>query len=187
MSNFKPQEWTLESEKALADCHVFQILEKYFRHPDGRSGNFYVCKATDWVQVAALTKDKKIILVDQFRFGTLNYSWELPGGIMEAGEEPIEAGLRELLEETGYSGKNARLIASFSPNPAMMSNQAHLVFVEDCEKNSDTSWDTNEEIAIKEFSLDELDAMVENGSIHHSVAINGIYFLQKFLAKQKAH
>lgn len=43
------------------------------------------------------------MLVNQFRYGTNDFSWEIPGGVIERGEDPVAAGMRELLEETGYA------------------------------------------------------------------------------------
>ena len=66
--------------------------------------------APDWVNVVAVTPEGKIVLVRQFRFGSNSLWLEVPGGVMEKGEDPITAGVRELSEETGYGGGKASLI-----------------------------------------------------------------------------
>lgn len=179
-----PKEWKLVREKVLADCKVFKVWDELFAHPDGRQDNFYVCKTNDWVQTAAITTEGKIILVNQFRFGVKTNSWELSGGIIDDDEDVVTAALRELEEETGYVASSARLVASFSPNPAIQNNKAHVVIAEGCQKLKSTNWDKNEEIEVIEVDANQLDSMIENGKIHHSIAINGIYFLQKHLKKQ---
>ncbi len=179
-----PKEWKLLGENELADCKVFKVWDDLFAHPDGRTGNFYICKTNDWVQVAAITTEGKIILVNQFRFGVKKTSWEFSGGVIERGEDIVAAGLRELEEETGYVASSAKLVASFSPNPAIQNNQAHVVIAVGCKKLKSTNWDKNEEIEIKEVDASELDNLISSGQIHHSIAINGIYFLQKYLEKQ---
>lgn len=183
MSGLEPKAWQKLGEKKLASCQVFDLFEAQFKHPDGRTGNFYTIHSGDWVQIFALTKKNTVLLVNQFRMGVQKNSWELPGGIVEDGESPLLAGLRELEEETGYAGENAKILAIISPNPAIQSNRAHLVFVENCKQSAPLNWDANEELEIKEFSLNELDDMVASGKIHHSIAINGIYFAQKYLEK----
>lgn len=142
-----------------------------------------MCKTNDWVQVAAITEEGKIVLVNQFRFGVKRNSWELSGGVIEKGEDPVKAALRELEEETGYVAKSAKLAASFSPNPAIQNNKAHVVIAEGCRKLHPVNWDANEEIEVMEVDPSKLDAMIESGEIYHSIAINGIYFLQKHLKR----
>ena len=102
-----------------------------YRHPvRGTEKEFIVAHAPDWVNVVAVTPEGKIVLVRQFRFGSNALSLEVPGGVMEEGEDPIAAGVRELSEETGYGGGKARLLGSVHPNPAIQDNRCHFVLVE---------------------------------------------------------
>lgn len=185
----KVRKWKLEGEKLVADCRVFKVKLRTFVHPDGRRGDFYVNESADWVQVAPIIRDEKsgkirTVLVKQFRFGTQKMSWEFSGGIVENGESPAKAAARELLEETGYSGGKPKILASYSPNPAIQNNLAHFAVLEGCKKTSTTDWDENEEIETRLVDVDKLDSMVKSGKITHAIAINSIYFLQKYLAKK---
>lgn len=182
-----PRAWAQISEAPVADCKVFKIVRKTLRHPDGRTGDFYVNRSADWVQAAALAdsgdpSDPFVLLVNQYRFASARTSWEFPGGIVESGESPEAAAVRELLEETGYAGSNPRVLASYSPNPALHENLAHFVAVENCRKVSEPRWDSNEEIQARFVRVSGLWPMVESGEIYHSIAINCAFFLEKFLA-----
>ena len=100
----KPAHWEVLSEKHIADCKVFEIYEERCRHPvDGREGDFYSIASADWVNTIALTQEKELVMVRQYRFAIRGLSWEIPGGLIDSGESPIKAGLRELREETGYT------------------------------------------------------------------------------------
>jgi len=177
----EPSAWKLLNSTLVADCKVFKVNKERFAHPDGRADDFYVTDCNDWVLALALTKDNKIILVNQHRFGTKSFSVEPPGGVIDNGEDPIKAAERELLEETGYKGVCPILLASVSPNPAIMNNKSHIVLIKDCIKISDTNFDKNEEISTKLYSLNELDDLIYSGRMHHSLAINAVYLLQKHL------
>lgn len=90
-----------------------QVFKKYsrtidcvmFRLPDGQESDFYIKSEGPAVAVFAYTPDRQIVLFEQFRPGPMKVLRELPGGGMNRGEKPHEAGLRELLEETGYTGE----------------------------------------------------------------------------------
>lgn len=183
-----PKEWRELGERLVADCRVFKVKAKTFLHPDGRKSEFFINESNDWVQCAALTKnengDNCIVMVNQYRFGSKKISLELPGGVIDGKESPVAAAVRELAEETGYVGENAKLIASFSPNPAIQNNLAHFVMIDRCRKSSSTNWDENEELNTLLVPISQLDSLVREGKIFHAIAINAIYFLQKNLSEK---
>src|SRR3982751_3314867 len=107
----EPSRWEKLSQTTHATTRVFDVLSTRYRHPvRGTERDFVVMKSPDWVNVVALTPDDRLVLVRQFRYGVNEFSLEIPGGVMEAGEDPIVAGLRELREETGYTGAPAKLL-----------------------------------------------------------------------------
>jgi ADP-ribose pyrophosphatase len=80
------------------------ILRRRFRLPDGHEADFEVLANPDTVAVLALTAQDEVVLVRQYRPGPERVLDELPGGVVDDGEEPLAAARRELLEETGYTG-----------------------------------------------------------------------------------
>ena len=177
-----PHIWKKQNTVLHADCRIFKINKVHFEHEvRGTSGDFYVMDTASWVHVVALTKNNKIILVQQFRFGTENLSWEVPGGLMEAGESPIAAGLRELREETGYEGSSCELMATIAPNPAIQNNVCHFVLVRDVELKQDLDWDEHEEILTQTVDLKTAEEWARNGTIFHALSITSLFFLQKYL------
>jgi 8-oxo-dGTP pyrophosphatase MutT (NUDIX family) len=176
-----PSPWTLIVKKSAFNCPIFQVFEKKYAHPiDYRSGNFYVMDLADWVQVIALTADNKLILVRQFRFGTEMLSLETPGGLIDKGEDPLAAGLRELREETGYISENARLLTSIYPNPAIQNNRLHIIVAENCQKIDGQRLDPNEEITCSTASLPECLNKIRSGEINHAIAIATLLIYQLF-------
>src|SRR5574339_75669 len=75
-----------------------------------------------WVNVLALTVRREVLMVRQYRHGVKKSIWELPGGMVEAGESPLEAARRELMEETGFAGGSFIETGHAYPNPASHTN-----------------------------------------------------------------
>ncbi len=70
--------------------------------PSGvRISPYYILSYPDWAHTVCLDQDDRICVVWQYRHGAARVMMELPGGFVEAGEDPLEAAKRELLEETG--------------------------------------------------------------------------------------
>src|SRR5436853_4924804 len=108
-----PARWERLRQATQAKTRVFDVLGVRYRHPvRGTERDFVVMQSPDWVNVVALTPDGRLVLVRQFRYGIDEFSLEIPGGVMEAGEDPVTAGLRELREETGFTGAPAKLLGS---------------------------------------------------------------------------
>jgi ADP-ribose pyrophosphatase len=120
------------------------------------------------------------VLVRQFRYGIDEFSLEIPGGVMNAGEDPVVAGARELREETGYSGTTARLLGVVYPNPAMQSNRCHFVFVEHAMKSHELEWDLDEEIQVSTLPAAEVLALARSGGIVHSLVLNALMFFEPY-------
>jgi len=178
MSMGLPSKWKVIDDHMHADCRIFEVHKrKMLRESDQTEGDFYVIDTNDWVNVLAVTSNKEIILVRQFRYGTEQYSLEPPGGVVEKGEDPILAGQRELLEETGYSGKNPKIIGNVFPNAAIMSNQCHFLMISDAEKTNDVSFDPHEELQTSKVPISDLIELIKTRQISHSIGVNAIFHL----------
>jgi 8-oxo-dGTP pyrophosphatase MutT (NUDIX family) len=183
----QPSRWEKGVSRKLASTRVFDVEGVGYRHPvRGTAREFVVIDAPDWVNVVAVTSDHQLVLVRQFRFGIDAFSWEIPGGVIERGEDPLAAGLRELQEETGFVGKTARLLGSVNPNPAIMNNRCHLVLVEDAVRAVDQAWDPDEEIEVRTLPVDDAYAWAHDGRISHSLVLNALLLFAPRWAELKA-
>jgi 8-oxo-dGTP pyrophosphatase MutT (NUDIX family) len=174
----EPQRWKRVRNEPHATTRIFDVVRAIYHHPHrAKEQDFFVINAPDWVNVVALTPDHQLVLVRQFRYGINDFSLEIPGGIIDEGEDPIMAGVRELREESGYIGENARLLGSVHPNPAMQSNRCHLVLVENARRAADLEWDPDEEFEILSKPVDEVYAIAHSGGITHAMVLDALLLL----------
>jgi 8-oxo-dGTP pyrophosphatase MutT (NUDIX family) len=168
-----------ESERTLVSTRILDLRSEHFRHPvRGTQKDYVIIHTPDWVNVVAVTPDARIVLVRQFRFGLNALSLEIPGGVIEKGEDPVAAGVRELSEETGYGGGKVRLLGSVSPNPAIQDNRCHFVLVEGAVPTNPMKWDDDEEIQVSTASVAEAFAMARNGGITHSLSVAALMLFE---------
>ena len=181
-----PSRWEKLGQTTQAKTVVFELQSVHYRHPArGTERDFVVIRAPDWVNVLALTPDERLVLVRQFRFGIDAFSLEIPGGVMETGEDPVEAGLRELREETGFTGGRAWLLGSVHPNPAIQSNRCHIVLVEDAVRTAALEWDTDEEIEVTTLPADEVFALARGGAVTHGLVLNALFLFEPHWRERK--
>ena len=173
-----PSPWDLQEDKLHADCRIFEVRKQRLRRrSDHMEGDFYVLNTNDWVNVIALTPKEEIILVRQFRYGSKEQSLEPPGGVVEKGEDPLIAGLRELQEETGYVGDTPQLLGVVRPNAAILSNRCHVILVRNAQKKAQINFDQHEELVTELYPVNDLEEMVKKGEITHSIGLNSIFML----------
>jgi len=169
----KDNNWKTVSEKDIGDFRIFSMREITAKSPRTKEQHsFIVLDGNDWVNIIALTPDQNIVLVKQYRFGTSKSELEIPGGVIEKGEDPIDAGIRELKEETGYEGINPKYLGHVDPNPAFQANKCHTILIEDCQKVDEQHLDPGEDIQVEIVSAQKVDKYINDGTIRHSLVIS---------------
>lgn len=107
---------------------------------------FYVLEEHEWVHAIALNREREILLVRQYRYPGQAFTWELPGGMADPGEDLLAAIQRELREETGATAPRWQHIASPFPNPARQTNRVHGYLAEDTAITTTSALDVSEAI-----------------------------------------
>ncbi len=181
-------DWTIKSQKDLIARKPFAVEEislervstgEPLAHP------YFRIKAPSWVNIFALTEDRKVILIRQPRAGAMIQTVEVPGGNIDGDEDPKQAALRELEEETGYVAKSIREVGVISPNPAIMKNKLFMYLAEGCYLNPQRQHfpDATEEIEVFTVDLPTLDRMIEKGEMHNALANLTVLMAQKYVLK----
>lgn len=174
----KPETWKKNSSRQIANCRVFKVREDFCeRESDKKESSFFVVENPDWVNIIGLTKKNQIVLIEQFRHGTEKIILEIPGGMIDDGEEPEAAAKRELLEETGYSSEEFVYLGKSHPNPAIQDNLIYHFLAVDCEKTGETAFDEHESVVTKLTNFDEIPNLIKDEKITHSLVIAAFYLL----------
>lgn len=150
------------------DYKVFKVETAAFSYQNAES-TFYQIKAPDWVNVICEVDDT-IIMIRQFRIGIEDYTLELPGGLVDAGELALDTGIRELAEETGYSG-SACMIGTMHPNPALFTNKLSTVLIRHAQQTEQISREIFEDIEIVRISLQEIKRKIAHGEITNALTL----------------
>ncbi|MEX0719036.1 MAG: NUDIX hydrolase [Balneolaceae bacterium] len=179
---FSIEPWVTTDERLEYTTKIFKLLRRDMKiESENHSATFSIIEAPDWINVIPLTPKNEIILVEQFRYGIEQPTLELPGGMIDEGEEPQETAKRELLEETGFAGGDWESLGLVSSNPAFLTNNTHFYLTTNCRKVKEQELDGNERINVHVIPLPDFLAMVADGRVHHSLVVAAV---AKFLLRQ---
>jgi len=176
------QPWPVLRSQTLTNYRIFRVRQDFKVSPrTGTEHDFYVTDCPDWVNVIATTPEGHLVMVEQFRHGTNSIDMEIPGGVMDPHEtDPVAAGLRELREETGFTGERARVLSRTRPNPAFMSNTCHTILVENCRHTHEVELDLAEDVRTYVKPWEEVACLLNNGAIPHSLVTLALHEYQAF-------
>jgi ADP-ribose pyrophosphatase len=107
------------------------VIERAVEFTPGAAPELYhAVGQQDYIAIVARTPDGLFPIVRQYRPALERFTWELPAGLVDPGEDAAETCRRELLEETGLPATAVHRLGSYSPCTARLSNRVHSFFVE---------------------------------------------------------
>lgn len=172
----KLYEKTLNS-KAIFEGKMIQVQLDDVLLPNGKTSTREIVKHPGAVAIIALTQDKKLLLVKQFRKPLEKVIYEIPAGKVEQGEEPLHTAKRELKEETGYSCESLNHVVSFYTSPGFADELLHIYFTDSLIQGN-VQLDEDEFLVNVEVSLDEAIQMINKQDIFDAKTVYAVQYLQ---------
>lgn len=168
--------WKKLSSKYIYDDRWFRARADSCAFPDGRIIEpYYVVELPDWCNTVVVTADERIILVRQYRYPVDQTTYELPGGIIEKGEDPLNAAIREMEEETGYTSEDVSFLMKLAPNPAINNNTAYFFLAKNAVPAGKQHFDALEDMDTVSFSKEEIWKLLRENQLQHGVQIGPLY------------
>jgi ADP-ribose pyrophosphatase len=168
--------WRELERETVADCRVFEVERSVAVSPvDGKPRTFHRIQSVDWAQIVPVTADRKVVLVRQYRHGDRRISIEIPGGLIDPGEDPATAALRECLEETGYRARAALSLGVVAPNPALFANRLHAFYAVDVEPEQAVQNTGSEVTEVVLVPVAELEDFLLAGEIDHALVAGTLW------------
>ncbi len=176
--------WDIINSEYLFRRPWLTVRHDQVRLPDGRiNPEFYVLEYPDWVNVIAITEDGMFVLERQYRHGLGKTCYEIPAGVIEKGETPLEAAKRELQEETGYGEGEWETLMTVSGNCSTTSNLTHCFLAKGVKKISGQHLDATEDISVCLMDETRVKDLLECDQIKQSLMAAPLW--KYFCSRQK--
>jgi ADP-ribose pyrophosphatase len=171
------KKWEIQTSKVDRDYRVFRVRVDCAVSPrTGHTADFSTIESNNWVNVIPLTEDDRVVMIRQYRHGSREVTLEIPGGLVEE-SDPREAALRELAEETGYTGSEVTLLGAVNPNPALFNNLCSTYLVKKAVRTAETSLDPDEDIDVVLIPLNQIPSLIAAGTISHALVVVAFHYL----------
>jgi len=171
--------WKEASRQPILKTPVMTVMQTRSISPEGTEGQYIVMDAPDWV-VTVPVMDDSFLMVKQWRHGEQKLSIEFPGGVINPGEDPDKAAVRELKEETGFTAGQLIHLGSINPNPALMSNHVHIYAALNLAKGSGQQLDSDEYINYIKLPQHEVIQKMGTPEYPHALMSAALFLYQRY-------
>jgi len=176
--------WRVAASEIVIDTPHLRLRRDSIVLPDGSLlENYYVRESRGFSVIFALTHDRRVVMVEQYKYGISRRVLELPAGAIDPEESALECARREFEEETGYAAASYEQVATFATDPTNSNTQLHLFLARDARPERPQDLDVTEDIEVRLATLDELRQLVRDGKIEPSSHVASIYFVLDRLAE----
>ena len=166
------KKWKFLRSEPGEDLYVAKVRFDWFENPrNGVELKATVLETPDWVNTVALTPEGDLLVVKQFRLGMQTITTEVPAGVVEQGEEPLEAAKRELIEETGYTTDDWEYMGWVEANPAYQNNRCHQFVARNVRQTAERNQDLGEDVSFEIMTLDEVKEEIKAERMRNTFAL----------------
>lgn len=166
------EEKTIESKKIYSG-YVVNVRLDTVKMPDGKTAKRDIVEHPGGVGIVALTENKEILMVKQYRKPIEKAIYEIPAGKLSENEDPIACGMRELEEETGFKCRELKPLGYMYPSPGFTDEVTHIFFT-DSLYCGEAHPDEDEFLDVEKISLEKVEKMIMNNEINDAKSVFGI-------------
>jgi ADP-ribose pyrophosphatase len=164
MRDEKTMKWKLLGSTPLIDRPWLSARRDRVQLPNGKvNDEYYVLHYPTWVNIIAETADGQILLERQYRHALGVVSTEIPAGVVEKGETPLQGAQRELMEETGYSGGEWSELMTIAPNASSQDNLTHCFLARGVVHTGRQHFDETEDLDVFLLPKDQVFDLLKQG------------------------
>jgi 8-oxo-dGTP pyrophosphatase MutT (NUDIX family) len=177
--------WEIRSSKYVVKDRWLTLRSDDCRNADGQIiAPYYVLEYPPWVNVLALTPERNVVLIKQYRHGIRQIILELPGGALDEQDASVlDAAQRELREETGYAAEEWRETGTFCASPNNHTNTIHFFLAFGARNITEPQPEPSEHIEVVLMSLDEFLERAYQGELRHSHHLAALFFALRALGR----
>lgn len=169
------KDWKKIKSEEIGDLSIFKARFDFLKNPrNNKEVKVTVLEANDAVNVVALTTENKILFINQFRFGSGEFSLEIPGGFIEKNEIPLVAAKRELQEETGYTAPHWEYLGAVYANPVFMNSKIHHFVAHEASQTDQLALDEAEDIEVLLMSRKKLKNLIKENKLTHPHTLSAL-------------
>lgn len=168
--------WTVHGERTLYDNPWVKLVLADIEQPDGHRFEHHVVRLKAAAIVVMLDSQDRVLMLWRHRFVAGRWGWELPGGLVDDGEVPLETAAREMEEETGYRAGKLEPTVTFQPMVGMVDSPHHLFLATDLERIGEPT-ETTEAARLEWVPLSSVSGLIAKGEIWNSGTLVALLYL----------